>query len=130
MVREVDGIPQRPAAVGVKLVLDTAQPLLDAADALHDARPSQHPRALLLAGPVVHELVDPAAEVEQPPQDPPDPESIASFEAALKAVMTATSALPADGTLGREEHEERLMPVVMLRDTIHSVAAEARHEFG
>ncbi|MFD3996086.1 hypothetical protein [Streptomyces sp. NPDC058583] len=59
-----------------------------------------------------------------------NPESIASFEAALKAVMTAASALPADGTRGREEHEERLMQLVMLRDTIHSVAAEARHEFG
>ncbi|WP_328485938.1 hypothetical protein [Streptomyces zaomyceticus] len=48
----------------------------------------------------------------------------------MKAVITAMSALPADGSLGREEHEERLMELVMLRDTIHSVMAEARHVFG
>ncbi|MFF2777060.1 hypothetical protein ACFVU3_19395 [Streptomyces sp. NPDC058052] len=59
-----------------------------------------------------------------------NPECVTSFEAALKAVITATSALPADGSLGRKEHEERLMELVMLRDTIHSVMAEARHEFG
>ncbi|WP_189298589.1 hypothetical protein [Streptomyces albospinus] len=57
-----------------------------------------------------------------------NPAAVASLKAALTAVSTATLALPADGTLTREEHEERLQSLVNLRDTIVSLAAQARHQ--
>lgn len=55
-----------------------------------------------------------------------DPHAVTAYDAALEAVETATLALPADGTMDKQEHEDLLQQLVRIRDDIVVGAHEAR----